>query len=160
MSKMSGLVAILGDGGSVVSYRDLGPDPIDVKPGMVLPVVDVRPDLGARQHYGDLVVVVGESEVTRTWPVENDPLPALTKRQICGALIRSGTTLDPDAWIENALSFIQDPVEKALALNDWRNAQEYDRDHQLFNNADLLAGVGLTSGVVDQLWALGSTLLA
>lgn len=78
----------------------------------------------------------------------------LTKRQVIAAMITGASILDPDAAVTAAIGAIADPVARALALNDWRNAPYYKRDHALFNDADLLAAMGLNSASVDALWAL------
>lgn len=66
---LSGLVAILDENGGVIETRDLGPDPIAVKPGRVLPLIEDRPALGADQTYGAPTYEVGESEVTARYPI-------------------------------------------------------------------------------------------
>ena len=87
---------------------------------------------------------------------EPDPDPApsdfpLTRRQIRTALILNGV-LDPDAWMQDVMATIPDPVTRALALNDWANAPVYDRDNPLFNDASLIAAAGMTPAQVDALW--------
>lgn len=90
-----------------------------------------------------------------------DPLTlTLTRRQINAALIKSGTSLTPDAFVRDAITAITDTTAQALALNDWENASYYKRDHALFNNNDLLTKAGLTAKQVDQLWTLAVTLQA
>lgn len=97
-------------------------------------------------------------------PVEPEPEPidpltlTLSKRQINAALIVGGGLTDPDPAIEAAISNITDPVERALAFNDWRHAPYYERGHDLFSAPDLLAAMDMTPEQVDQLWALGTTL--
>ena len=96
-------------------------------------------------------------------PEETDPIPepdTLTKRQIVRALIlgtaaTENPILDPDAFILGALEAIADPVEKALAIQDWHYAPYYLRDHELFSNPDILGASGLSPEMVDQLWQLG-----
>jgi len=78
----------------------------------------------------------------------------LSKRQICAALILSGTTTDPDGYMTGIIGHITDSTARALALNDWNNAPFYVRDNPLFNDADLLAAAGLTSAQVDGIWML------
>lgn len=89
-------------------------------------------------------------------PEEVDPLgETLTKRQINAALILGAGILSPDAFIKEILQAIEDPVERALALNDWETAPYYLRTHPLFTNEDVLAAAGMTSDQVDGLWVLG-----
>lgn len=87
-----------------------------------------------------------------------DPLTlSLTKRQVNAALILAGHT-DPDAFIEAAIATVEDETARALALNDWRLAPYYKRDHPLLNNADILAAAGFTPQDVDDLWAVAAQL--
>ena len=91
--------------------------------------------------------------------VEPQPNPLdqrLTKRQVIAAMILGASVLDPDGAVTTAIGSITDPVAAALALNDWRNAPFYKRDHPLFNDPDLMAAMSLTSEQIDALWALGT----
>lgn len=64
--QLSGEVAILSaDGLSVIETRNLGPDPVGVKPGRVLPLVEVKPE-GRLGGYAD---EIGAYQVTRTWSI-------------------------------------------------------------------------------------------
>jgi hypothetical protein len=83
-----------------------------------------------------------------------------TKRQINAALILSGVTTDPEAWMDGILANIPDPVTRALALNDRRNAPYYERANPLFNDPTLLALAGLTVEQVDAMWAAAGGLPA
>ena len=83
----------------------------------------------------------------------NAPKPSRTKRQINRALILSGVTTDPEAWMDGILANIPDPVARALALNDRRNAPYYERNNPLFNDPALLALAGLTVEQIDAMWA-------
>lgn len=80
----------------------------------------------------------------------------LTKRQINAAMILGAGILDPDGAVTAAIGSMSDPVAAALALNEWRNAPYYRRDHDLFNDAGLMAAMNLTSEQIDGLWALGA----
>lgn len=65
--QLSGPVAILAeDGQSVVETRDLGPVPVGVKPGRVLPLIEIRPEA---ERLGSFADVIGQESVTRTWSV-------------------------------------------------------------------------------------------
>lgn len=64
--QLSGQVAILSvDGLSVISIRNLGLDPVEVKPGRVLPLVEIKPE-GRLGGYAD---EIGVDQVTRTWSI-------------------------------------------------------------------------------------------
>ena len=76
-----------------------------------------------------------------------------SKRQINAALILSGLTTEPETWMDGILANIPDPVTRALALNDRRNAPYYERSNPLFNDPALLALAGLTVEQVDAMWA-------
>lgn len=67
MSKLSGLVAIVRNG-VVVEIRDLGPTPIDVKPGVVRPLTIVENDTstGETQTVTTTVDDIQPDRVTRT----------------------------------------------------------------------------------------------
>lgn len=76
MTKLSGVVAILDDQGAVIGYRDLGPVPIEVKPGRVLPVEDVKATLAEGQVLGAPVVVKRSDKVVRTYAaITPEPAP-------------------------------------------------------------------------------------
>lgn len=81
----------------------------------------------------------------------------LTKRQVNAALILAGQ-VDPDAFVEAAIALIGDATQRALALNDWRYAPYYERNHPLFNDPAMLAATGLSEPDIDGLWltALGT----
>lgn len=93
-------------------------------------------------------------------PPPNPLEQTATKRQINAALIVSGVSATPDAWMTELLGAIVDPTARALAINDWANAPFYERTAPLFNDEDLIAAAGLTSEQVDGLWALAVTLPA
>ncbi|MAN78375.1 MAG: hypothetical protein CML24_14605 [Rhizobiales bacterium] len=92
-------------------------------------------------------------------PVEPEPTDPLTlslsKRQVNAALILAGHT-DPDAFIETAIATITDDTARALALNDWRFAPYYKREHPLLNDPDILTAAGFTPDDVDDLWAVAA----
>lgn len=65
--QLSGVVAILSEERDrVVEIRDLGPDPVGVKPGRALPLIEVKP---AAERLGAFSDVIGNESVTRTWSV-------------------------------------------------------------------------------------------
>lgn len=93
-------------------------------------------------------------------PQPNPLDQTLTKRQVCAALIIGAQVEDPEAAITAAIKSIPDPVQRALALNDWRNAPYYARNHALFNEPALLRAMNIHPDTADQLWLLGVTLPA
>lgn len=110
---------------------------------------------------GALVVDFPPEPEPEPQPEPVDPLTlTLTKRQVNAAMIIGGQVTDPDAAIEGAISQVQDPIQRALSLNDWRHAPYYERQHDLFNDPDLLAAMNMTPQQVDQLWQLGTMLPA
>lgn len=66
---LSGLVAVLDENGTVIETRDLGPTPVAVKPGRVLPLVEDKPELGTDQTYGTPTYEVGPDQVIAHYPV-------------------------------------------------------------------------------------------
>lgn len=82
----------------------------------------------------------------------------LSKRQICAALIVSGTSTTPETFVQGIIAAISDPTAKALALNDWANAPFYLRSNPLFNEPELLAAAGMVAAQIDALWLLAKTL--
>lgn len=83
----------------------------------------------------------------------------LTKRQINAALIVAGQT-DPDGFIETAIASIGDATQRALALNDWRYAPYYERNHPLFNDPAMLTATSLSGQDIDDLWLVALQQLA
>lgn len=75
--ELSGLVAILNEDGSVREIRDLGPEPVVVKPGRVVPVEDQKPTDG--KEYAPTPVselTASKSKVVREWrEVIREPEP-------------------------------------------------------------------------------------
>ena len=154
MTELSGLVAILSDDGqTVIETKDLGPDPVGVKPGRVLPLADVEPTIPAGYARGEPIYTIEADKVTRTWEVTKLPFPLLTKRQIKRALIDLNITTDPDTFIRSIIAAIPDAKQKALALTDWDDAPYYVRENPLFNDPGLLAFAKMTPQIVDAIWA-------
>lgn len=76
----------------------------------------------------------------------------LSRAQARGALILAGL-ID---HVQPALDAISDPLQRALAQNDWDNRLEFERTHpQLLAIAGAL---GLTDEQIDQLFITGATL--
>lgn len=72
MTKLSGTIAVLSSDKTFLYTRDLGPNLVDVKDGLVLPLEDIDPpfDPITQVKLGPDVVVT-QSKVTRTWTVRN-----------------------------------------------------------------------------------------
>lgn len=71
MTMLSGLVAILdADGQPTGEVRDLGPKPVQVKPGKVAPLEDARPALAEDEVFGAATVEVVGGKAVRTYSVQ------------------------------------------------------------------------------------------
>ena len=82
MTKLSGRVAILDANGSVIGTRDLGPVPVEVKPGLVLPLDEVRENLAEGERHGAPVYSVRSGKAVATFPKEPIPVdpPSIEER--------------------------------------------------------------------------------
>lgn len=120
------------------------------------------PDVAGNRHRQMIAEWEAEGNTIPAYVPPPDPSPldqTLTKRQVNTALILSGNT-DPDGFIEAAIATIADDTQRALALNDWRYAPYYERNHPLFNDPAMLAATNMTAQQVDDLWALATQQLA
>lgn len=74
--ELSGLVAILNEQGAITEVRDLGPKPIAVKPGRVLPLVDMKPaEAAAHRPVSADQITIEKGRAVRQWvpaPVEEE----------------------------------------------------------------------------------------
>ena len=120
----------------------------------------IVPDDPANRHRQMIAEWEAEGNSIPPYVPPPEPTPTLTKRQVTAALIVGANQLDPEGAITAAIEAMTDPVQRALALNDWRNAPYYRRDHALFNDANLLTAMNLTPTQVDQLWTLAASLPA
>lgn len=94
MAQLSGVVAVLSvDGLTVIDVRDLGPRPVDVKPGRVLPLVESKPVLTAGQDYGVPTFTIAAEKVTRTWPVVTIEYASLDQAALNAALMEQGSVV-------------------------------------------------------------------
>lgn len=136
-------------GGTLGQYPGL-PNPLPLPSGMA--------QVAAAEVGSDYVDFDGAVYHVVEWFKDvPDPLPAdykLTKRQIKRALIISGTSLDPEAFVAAIIAKIPDATMRAVALADWQDAPYYDRSNALFNDPALLAAAGMTSQQIDALWML------
>lgn len=88
------------------------------------------------------------------WAVtyESPSLPILTRRQFMRTLVLNQFDLDD---IEAKIRTIEDAQERQLALIDWHDATEFERNNQtMIMMIDLL---GLTNDQVDALWSQALT---
>ena len=71
MTELSGLVAILADpgglGAAVLDVRNLGPDPVPVKSGRVIPLVEVFPTILQGEELSGSSIMHDGVTATRTW---------------------------------------------------------------------------------------------
>lgn len=110
------------------------------------------------QHGRDVYSVLVESGDVADYVEPDDqqqpaPVPQkLSRAQARGALILAGL-ID---HVQPAIDAIEDPLQRALAQNDWDNRLEFERPHpQLLAIAGAL---GLTDEQIDNLFITGATL--
>lgn len=85
--QLSGWVAILNVAGNAVTEaRDLGPQPINVKAGRVMPLVDDAPPLADGETFGAASYEIRENDVLRTWAVEPAPRRLIAKSIVLSRL--------------------------------------------------------------------------
>ena len=152
MTELSGLVAILSDDGrSVVEIRDLGPDPVAVKPGRLLPVIDKVPALAAGEMLGEVSYKINKASVTRTWAVAKAPLPELEPYQFFAMLDLSGKAAALNAFIDALPS-----PQNIVARRKLEKALAFHRDNDLVLAAQ--QALGLTDEQLDALWLQAAAL--
>ncbi|OPX57077.1 hypothetical protein SAMN02745127_02061 [Oceanospirillum multiglobuliferum] len=110
----------------------------------------------SEQHGRDVFTAIIESGSVADYvepEFQPEPIPQkLSRAQARGALILAGL-ID---HVQPALDAIEDPLQRALAQNDWDNRMEFERTHpQLLAIADAL---GLTDDQLDQLFIKGAKL--
>lgn len=80
MAELSGWVVVLvapgGPGAAIKDIRNLGSNPVAVKPNLVIPVAEVKPTLSTGQEYGIPTITHDGITATRTWPVVTSKLPS------------------------------------------------------------------------------------
>lgn len=130
MAELSGIVGILDEEGNFIETRDLGPKPIVVKPGRVLPFVEVMPKLGKDQTYGVPVVEIAEDQIIKSWPVIDLGPESfdLTARQLRLGLIRNGISLDA---VTTMIAGIEDPMVRDEALVYWEYSMNINWNHPM-----------------------------
>ena len=71
MSELSGMVAILeapgGPGAAIIEVRNLGSRPVGVKPAIVIPLVEVFPQLAQNEELAGSTMAHDGVTATRTW---------------------------------------------------------------------------------------------
>lgn len=80
-------------------------------------------------------------------------LPTLSRRQTRIGLVLNGITLDD---VEAVINAIEDPQQRAIAMIEWQDAQQFERGHPLI--AQVGAALGLTEAQIDTMWEDASTL--
>lgn len=88
------MVAILNeDKTAVKEIRNLGPNPVPVKAGFVLPYREVKPALGADQYYNGFSDNIQAVEVIRTFTVATFDYDASDTNSLNAALMEPGSVL-------------------------------------------------------------------
>ncbi|MCB5201872.1 hypothetical protein LH464_05190 [Neorhizobium sp. T786] len=72
---------------------------------------------------------------------------ALTPRQLRLGLVTNGFSLDQ---VDGVINAIEDPQHRAIAMIEWRDASQFERDHPLI--AQVGAALGLTGDQIDGMW--------
>ena len=81
------------------------------------------------------------------------PLPPISGRQVEMALRSINITAE---MVEAEINLIADPLERDLALIEWRRAGQFERNHPLV--AELAEAFALPASEVDSLWLWASSL--
>ncbi len=151
MAELSGLVGILDEEGNFVEVRDLGPRPISVKPGRVLPFVEIMPQLEADQRYGEPSVEITEQQIVKTWPIEQMGPEHfdLTARQLRLGLIRNGISLDA---VTAMIAAIEDPMIRDEALVYWEYSTSISWDHPMTQT--LMGMLGIPQANMAYMWMI------
>lgn len=153
MTTLSGLVAILSeDLQSVENVKDLGPDPVAIKPGRVLPLENVEPTIPAGYERGEPSYAIGADKVTRTWAVNKLPLPDLAPYQFFSMLELSGKKAALDAFI-NALPSPQNVVARAKL----DRSLVFRRDNDLVLAAQ--QALNLSDAELDAMWTQAASII-
>ena len=152
MTTLSGLVAILSDDGkSVEELRDLGPKPVGIKPGRVLPLEDAEVEIPADHHLEGEIFTILEDKVIRSWEIVKDPIPDLQPYQFFAMLELSGNK-------EKLYQFINDlpSPNNIVAKAKLEHTLTFNRNDSLVKLAQ--ANLGLSDDVLDGLWKQALTL--
>lgn len=87
--ELSGRVAYLDESGAVTQVRDLGPDPVVVKPGLVVPIEDRKLDGPCTEPPLSEFVVSKGKAICQWIPLETEPR-LIPKRVIVDRLHAAG----------------------------------------------------------------------
>jgi len=79
-------------------------------------------------------------------------IPAITRAQAKAALIVTGMI----SLVQPAIDAIEDPLQRALAQNDWDERLHFERNNPTL--AAMAAALGMTDAQLDDLFALAATL--
>jgi hypothetical protein len=106
MTMLSGKVAIVAEG-AVREVRDLGPDDVEVKPG-VLPVVEVLPELADGETLGPPAYAIEETRVVATYEALPVPRRKVARALIVDRLIAAGLLTAARAALDAAPLAVQE----------------------------------------------------
>ena len=137
--------------GAEIHQLEVTQDGCTITPGMD-GVVDLIKDLNCDK--GKILNALSQFNPDYVWAVtyESPSLPVLTRRQFMRTLVLNQFDLDD---IEAKIRTIEDAQERQLALIDWHDATEFERNNQtMIMMIDLL---GLTNDQVDALWVQALT---
>lgn len=160
--ELSGIVAILTDDlSSVAEVRDLGPDPVSVRPGRVRPLVEIEPMPAEGQVLGNFTDVITETEVTRTYSLVPEPPPeVISDRQFFQRLANMSIITEDEALAAVQVGAI--PAAMLAIINLMPEASrfavkmlvagatDFHRSHE--DVASFLAAMNWTDAQRDQLW--------
>ncbi len=79
-------------------------------------------------------------------------IPAITRAQAKAALIVTGMI----SLVQPAIDAIEDPLQRALAQNDWDERLHFERNNPTL--AAMAGALGMTDAQLDDLFALAATL--
>lgn len=102
-----------------------------------------------------ILIALSQFNPDYVWAVtyESPSLPILTRRQFMRTLVLNQFDLDD---IEAKIRTIEDAQERQLALIDWYDATEFERNNQTM--IMMIGLLSLTNDQVDALWAQALTL--
>lgn len=98
-----------------------------------------------------------QAEIEATHPAalaaaQRAAIPSITRAQAKAALIISGLI----AQVQPAIDAIPDPLQRALAQNDWDERLHFERSNPTL--AAMAAALGMTDAQLDDLFALAASL--
>jgi len=98
-----------------------------------------------------------QAEIEAAYPAalaaaQRAAIPSITRAQAKAALIITGLI----AQVQPAIDAIPDPLQRALAQNDWDERLHFERSNPTL--AAMAAALGMTDAQLDDLFALAATL--